>query len=134
MEIVKVPRYIPEGKVNYNKVLLNPESLNKALDKMIEEKHSYVFIYRDVDERKNAPGGFHETDMDDVVGYVEGYDKEYIDVRFMEGKLVNNPVALITADVDDVTHHEDYNEYNVTHIVRIELVDETTLERPRIKL
>lgn len=134
MEIVKVPRYVPEGKVNYNKVLLNPESLNKALDKMIEGKHSYTFIYRDVDERKNTPGGFHKTDINDIIGYVEGYSKEYINIRFIEGKLIENPVALITADVTNVIHHEDYNEYDVAHVIRIELIDETTLERPRIRL
>lgn len=136
MKVMKIPRFVPEGKVNYNKVLLNVETLNRELDKMIEEQRTFIYKYRDVEERKNSPGGFHTTDINDVIGYIEGYDKEFITVKFIEDITIENPVAVITSFTfdDNIVNHEDYNEYSVKQVIIIEVVEETTLGMRRIKL
>lgn len=127
---VNIPRYVPEGVRNYNGVLLDPDSLNKKMGKYINSGQCFVYDYIPSDEHTSKPGGFYLNDCTKIVGLVKSYDKENITVNLDKNIEYKNPVALITT----MGELEDDNVYKITGFVRIEIVEEDNLDRPRIKL
>ena len=61
--ILKIPRYIPEGMVNYNGIYYDPESLNQCLNDRIKRKDCFVYIYIPQKEREESKEGFFFNDV-----------------------------------------------------------------------
>lgn len=131
-KLVKIPRYVPEGKRNYNGHLYEPKSLNECLDREIKTKRFFVFKYISQEERTNSEQGFFYNDLHDVIGLVKAYDAENIYVIFDEWIKFENPVALISV-IGDKPKGDPNEIYNVQQVLRIEVVEEDELDKPRIR-
>jgi hypothetical protein len=135
--ILKIPRYIPEGMVNYNGIYYDPESLNQCLNDRIKRKDCFVYIYIPQKEREESKEGFFFNDVRDIIGLVKAYDKEYIYMVIDQSveKYMNfkNPVAMMSVLRGNIPGHNE-NYYTVFDILRIEVVEEDDLDAPRLKL
>ncbi len=129
-EIIKIPRYVPEGVRNYNGIELESNSLNKSFDNFLKVGHCYLYKYKPYDDHNKKPGGFYTNDLMDIIGSVKSYDKENVYVILNKEVEFNNPVALITS----VGVMQENDVYKVDTLVRVEVAEEDNLERPRIKL
>lgn len=135
--ILKIPRYVPEGMVNYNGIYYDPESLNRCLNDRIKRKDCFVYIYIPQKEREESKEGFFFNNVRDIIGLVKAYDKEYlymvIDQSVEKYMNFKNPVAMMSVLGGNIPGHNE-NYYTVFDILRIEVVEEDDLDAPRLKL
>ncbi len=136
-KILKVPRYVPEGMVNYNGIYYDPESLNRCLDDRIKRKDCFVYMYRPQKEREESKEGFFYNNVREIIGLVKTYDKEYfyimIDQSVQTHMNFKNPVAMLSVLGGVMPGHNE-NYYTVFDILRVEVVEEDVLGVPRLKL
>lgn len=130
-KLLKVPRYVPEGMRNYNGHIYDPITLNKLLDEKIKLRQLFAFSYISQEERDNSENGFFYNDIHDILGIVKSYDSDNIYVALSEWIEFENPVALISV-IGDKPKGDPNEYYTIRDIIRVEIVEESSLDKPRI--
>lgn len=125
-KVYKIKRLVKSGEYNGNGHRYDTESLNKALDKYVEEGGMLITPFKDVNDYRAR----FEIYPEEAIGVVDSYDDEYVYVstiyredmiKALESEETRCQICTVSSD-STVETETDKKTYIVDRVTQIRLV------------